>query len=209
VLLARRQRWLAAGALSGLAAATRLTGLALIPFLVLELIVPPGRLRRGWQALSAPLLAAAGFVTYLVVNLAVTGDALAFVAVQRQHWSHSLSAPWVGFAEAIRGIGYRAPLEKLTVGFGEIAGGITAYATATLSWLRLRPSDAAYATAVTVMVTFLPFWLSIPRYLLSIYPLFLLAGRIRNAWLYRGLLAASFLALLGLASAFIAGYWAF
>jgi hypothetical protein len=209
VLLSRRRRWLSAGVLGGLAAATRLTGLALIPFLAVELVTGRAPLRHLWRALASPLLVAAGFCAYLGINLAVTGNALTFVTVQRQHWSHSLAAPWVGFAEAIRGISWRAPWEKLTVGAGEMAGGIAAFATATLSWLRLRPSDAAYATAATVMVTFLPFWLSIPRYLLSIYPLFLLAGRLRNTWLYRGLLAASFLSLLGLASAFIAGYWAF
>src|SRR2546428_12076071 len=36
-LAARRQRWLAAGMLGGLAAAARLTGLALLAFLLIEL----------------------------------------------------------------------------------------------------------------------------------------------------------------------------
>src|SRR2546430_9694433 len=58
------------------------------------------------------------------------------------------------------------------------------YLVTVLSWLRLRPADAVYATIVTVLVTFLPFWLSIPRYLLGMYPLFLLAGRITRRWLY-------------------------
>src|SRR3989442_1515115 len=119
------------------------------------------------------------------------------------------SAPSTGFADAIRGLSWRVPWEKLTVGGGEIAGGITAYATATLSWLRLRPADAVYATALTVMVTFLPFWLSIPRYLLSMYPLFLLAGRIRRGWIYLPLLGLSFVALIIFGLAFSRGYWAF
>src|SRR5207302_6604140 len=100
------------------------------------------------------------------------------------YWSHSLAAPWIGLEGAVRGIGWRVPWEKLTVGGGEIAGGITAYLVTVLSWLRLRPADAVYATIVTVLVTFLPFWLSIPRYLLGMYPLFLLAGRITRQWLY-------------------------
>ena len=195
--------------LGGLAAAARLTGLALLPFLLIELFIAGRTLRRAWHAIVSPLLIALGFLIYLMTNLLVLGDPLAFVSVQRDHWSHSLAAPWVGFADAIKGISWRVPWEKLTVGGGEIAGGIAAYATATLSWLRLRPSDAAYATVVTVMVTFLPFWLSIPRYLLSMYPLFLLVGRISRRWVYLSMVAVSFVALVVFGLAFGRGYWAF
>src|SRR2546430_15525450 len=125
------------------------------------------------------MLAFLDFVATLALNFVVLSAPCSFVTVQRQHWSHSFSAPWVGFADAVRGLTWRVPWERLTVGAGEIAGGIAAYATATLSWLRLRPSDAPYATAVTAMVSLSPFSLSIPRYLLSMYPLFLLARRIR------------------------------
>ncbi len=209
VLLARRQRWLASGLLGGLAAATRLTGLALVPFLVIEIIATRRMVRSAWQAILPPLLVVGGFVTYLATNWIVLGDPLAWITVQREHWYHHLSAPWVGFAAALRSAATRVPWERLTVGAGEAAGGIAAYATAALSWLRLRPSDAAYATVATAMVTFLPFWLSIPRYLLAMYPLFLLAGRIANRWVYLALAGCSFIALLGFALAFSRGYWAF
>jgi len=209
VLAARRRRWLFAGLLGGLAAAARLTGLALLPLLVIELFYARRALREVWQAVLAPALILLGFLTYLATNLLVLGDAFAFITVQRQHWFHSLSAPWVGFTDAIRGIGWRVPWEKLTVGGGEAVGGITAYATTILSWLRLRPSDAAYATVLTVMVTFLPFWLSIPRYLLAMYPLFLLVGRISQRWIYLGMVAVSFVSLMVFGLAFGRGYWAF
>jgi len=209
VLLARRQRWIASGALGGLAAATRLTGLALLPFLVIEIIGARRMLRSVWQAVLPPLLVVGGFTAYLATNWVVLGDPLAWITVQRDHWYHHLSAPWVGFAGALRSAVTRVPWERLTVGAGEAAGGVAAYATAALSWLRLRPSDAAYATVATAMVTFLPFWLSIPRYLLAMYPLFLLAGRIANRWVYMALVSCSFIALVGFALAFSRGYWAF
>ena len=209
ILQARRQRWVASGTLAGLAAAARLTGLALLPAIVIELFMARRILRSIWQGLVPPLLIVLGFASYLLTNLLVLGSPMAFVAVQRDHWSHSLAAPWVGFAAAIRSITWRVPWEKLTVGGGEIVGGMAAYATTTLSWLRLRPSDAAYATVLTVMVTFLPFWLSIPRYLLSMYPLFLLVGRIRSRWVYLPLVGASFLAQIVFGLAFGRGAWAF
>ena len=204
VLAARGQRWMISGMLGGLAAAARLTGLALLPFLLIELWPKAIRFK-----VMPPLMILLGFLIYLATNQLVLGSPLAFIEVQREHWSHSLSAPWVGFADAIRSLFTRLPWEKLTVGAGEIAGGIAAYTTATLSWLRLRPADAAYATALTVMVTFLPFWLSIPRYLLSMYPLFLLVGRIERRSVYRSMLTLSAIALIVFALAFGRGYWAF
>jgi len=209
VLAARHRRWLWAGLLGGLASAARLTGLALLPFIVIELVAARRTLRSLWQLAVPPLLVGLGFVTYILTNLLILGDPLAFVTVQREHWSHSFAAPWLGLESAVRSISWRVPWEKLTVGGGEIAGGITAYLVTVLSWLRLRPADAVYATIVTVLVTFLPFWLSIPRYLLGMYPLFLLAGRITRRWLYLPLVGLSFIALIVFGLAFGRGYWAF
>ena len=59
------------------------------------------------------------------------------------------------------------------------------------------------------MVTFLPFWLSIPRYLLAMYPLFLLVGRINQRWIYLAMVAVSFVSLMVFGLAFGRGYWAF
>jgi Gpi18-like mannosyltransferase len=209
VLAARHRRWIASGILGGLSAATRLTGVALLPFLAAELLIGRPSLRRAWQPLGAGVLILLGFATYLVTNQLVLGNPFAFVSVQREHWSHALAAPWVGFATAVSSIGWRIPWEKLTVGGGELAGGLTAYAVSALSWLRLRPSDAVYATVLTVMVTFLPFWLSIPRYLLAMYPLFLLVGRIESRWLYLTMVAGSLVAFVVFGLAFGRGYWAF
>ncbi|MDQ6712667.1 MAG: hypothetical protein M3Z28_05695 [Candidatus Dormibacteraeota bacterium] len=209
VLAARHKRWFWAGLLGGLASAARLTGLALLPMLVIELLAARRALRNLWELVVPPLLVSLGFITYLLTNLLVLGDPLAFVTVQRQHWSHSLGAPWLGLSDAVGSLSWRQPWEKLTVGGGEILGGIAAYLSTALSWLRLRPADAVYATVVTVLITFLPFWLSIPRYLLSMYPLFLLAGRITRHWVYLPMLGLSFVALVIFGLAFGRGYWAF
>jgi len=209
VLAARRRQWLPAGALGGLAAATRLTGLALLPLLLLEIYAHRRSVKHAWQAAAAPLLVAGGFLLYLATNWLVLKDPFAFVAVQRVHWSHRLAPPWTGFTEAVHSLFWRVPWERLTVGAGEILGGISAYAVTVLSWIRLEPADAAYAAALTVMVTFLPFWLSIPRYLLSLYPLFWLAGRVRNRWIQGIAVALSFTGLITFSLAFSRGYWAF
>jgi mannosyltransferase PIG-V len=209
VLAARRRRWWLAGGLGALAAASRLTGMALLPFLIVEILSL--RLSRPhlWRALAGAALVPLGLLSYLAVNWWVLHDLFAFVAVQRQHWYHRLTAPWDGAIEATRWFANRDPWLRLTVGAGELVGAALAYSVTVLSWLRLRPSDAVYALSVTVMVTFLPFWLSIPRYLLAIYPLFVLAGRVRLPFV-QGLTAAASLSLLAVLSiAFTHGLWAF
>ena len=209
VLAARRERWLLAGALGGLAAATRLTGLALTLFLAVELWMARRHLRRASQAILAVLLPVGGFLVYLAVNQLVLGDALAFIQVQRDHWYHRLSAPWVGLIEAVRGLAWRSPWEKLTVGWGELIGGLTAYWTTAFTTMWLRPADAAYTAVLTVLMTFLPFWLSIPRYLLAMFPLFILLGRVRSLAFQVALTSVFTICLLVLSVAFARGFWAF
>ena len=209
VLCIRRRQWMWAGALGGLAAATRLTGLALLPLLVIEMYANRQTLKAAFATALAPLLLSAGFLLYIATNWLVLGNPLAFVSVQDLHWSHRLAPPWTGFTSAVHSIFWRVPWERLTVGAGEVVGGLVAYAVTALSWLKLRPGDAAYAAAVTVMVTFLPFWLSIPRYLLGLYPLFVLAGRVRTRFVQGLALALSFVGLITFSLAFSRGYWAF
>ena len=209
VLCIRRRQWVWAGALGGLASATRLTGLALLPLLLLEMYACRRSLRTALATVIAPLLLSAGFLVYLATNWLVLGNPLAFVSVQDLHWSHRLAAPWTGFASAVHSLYWRVPWERLTVGAGEIVGGLGAYVVTALSWIKLRPGDAAYAAAITVMVTFLPFWLSIPRYLLGLYPLFVLAGRVRTRFVQGLALALSFVGLITFSLAFSRGYWAF
>ena len=208
VLAARRRRFGVAGGLGALAAAMRLSGLALVPFLALEVYLAR-RWRRMVLAAASVALIPLGFLAYLGVNWVVLRDPFAFVEVQRLHWYHRLSPPWEGLRGAIQSISWRPGTERLTVGWGETLGGLSAYLVTGLSWLRLRWSDAAYATALTVLITFLPFWLSIPRYLLGLYPLFLLAGRVRNRLVQGGVAAVSSAVLLALSVLFASGDWAF
>ena len=79
-LAALRERWWLAGVCAGLAAATRLSGLFLLPALAILLFHARDRVpRSAWLALALAPLAFAAFAWHLH---AVTGDALAFVHIQ-------------------------------------------------------------------------------------------------------------------------------
>jgi hypothetical protein len=94
-LAARHDRWWLAGVLGGLAALTRSNGLLLVPALGAEAWIawradPARRLRLEGLAI---LLVAAGFLAYLALNLAVYGDAFAFLTIQREHWFRATHPP--------------------------------------------------------------------------------------------------------------------
>jgi hypothetical protein len=101
------------------------------------------------------------------------------------------------------------PWERLTLGFGSLAGGVAFYPVALWTWLRVRPSYAAYVVAATFFYTFTGFWISTPRYLLVVFPLFLLLGRIRNEAVLAVVVVGSLTGLVALAAAFTAPMWAF
>ena len=71
---------------------------------------------------------------------------------------------------------------------GELAGGLAFYAATALAWTRLRVEDVAFTVATTILATFSTSWFSLPRYFLTLYPAFLLLGRLSP----RTLLAAQY-----------------
>jgi hypothetical protein len=101
------------------------------------------------------------------------------------------------------------PWDRLTVGAGELLGGITFYVVSGMTALRLRHSDLAYMAGVTVIATWISFWLSEPRYLISAYPLFLLAGRVRNHAVQAVMCTFSLIALVVFSILFTGDRWAF
>jgi len=182
---ARRGKWFSAGVLGMLASATRITGLVLIPALFFELFSQTQnaetqnaetKTRKSvLHALSVCCLIGLGFVSYLVLNYAVFGDAFAFLAVQQEHWSKHLAPPWEGLLGALSSVFWRDAAGKVLVGGAELVFGLLGlacilYAVAA----RLRPSYTIYTLLTWLVVTSTSFWLSVPRYTLSLFPIFIL-----------------------------------
>ena len=100
-LAARSRHWGSAGAAGALAALTRVNGLVLIPSLVADAWIEWGAERRWRAAWGWIGLVAVGFGGYLLVNQLVYGSPVAFLEVQRDHWSKSLAWPWEGIAGVV------------------------------------------------------------------------------------------------------------
>jgi len=212
-LAARNDRWWLAGLLGGLAALTRVNGLVLIPALAADAWLawdadPAHRLRAEWLAIG---LVAVGFAGYLALNLVVYGDAFAFLQIQREHWYKELAPPWQGISGVIHFItDSREPIDALKYGWFELSFIVLGLVGTVVAALRFRPSWFVWMAGNWLLFTSTSFVLSVPRYSLTLFPLFAwfaLMGRRRV--LAVGLSVVS-IGLLGyFVSEFAVGRWAF
>lgn len=213
-LAARTERWWLAGLLGGLGALTRVNGLILIPALAAEAATqyfrqPPAerRLRPEWLAIG---LVGVGYAVYLGVNLVVYGNPFEFTAILERHWFKELALPWEGINGVIgflRATDYEDALmyggmELLFIGLG-LAG--TMHAA-----FRLRPAYFAWMACNWLLFVSTSFVLSVPRYSLTLFPMFISFALLTPSWPARALLsAASIGGLLFFSGRFAAGPWAF
>ena len=196
MLYRRRWGWMA---LSGfMAAVTRTQGLVLLLPAAYEWLTELRHTPRAdrLKRLAALLAIPAGTGVFLLLNLMVTGDALAFV-------SYEAAAPWYNTTQWIAG--------NLTGHYGMAVD--DAYLGVLIYWVQLvlyflgvagifaglyrgeRTSFMAYGGAY-ICVSYLHGWLiSGPRYMLGCLPLFLLAARMKKGFRMAVLLLSALLTM--------------
>lgn len=211
-LAARERHWVLAGALGALASMTRVNGLLLIPALAVEAFLQYREEGRRWRAEWLwVLFAGAGFACYLLINAYVFGDPFAFLDAQDVYWYKSLAWPWVGLGETWDAIWGREPSEAHMVGWQELFFVLLGFGGTVWCWARMRASYAVWMTCNWLLWTSTKFVLSVPRYTLIMFPLYILFARKaaeRPAW--GGVIAVWSLLLLALfAGRFAQGLWAF
>ncbi len=211
VYAARTGRWWLAG-LAGLAAsATRMVGLALVPALLVEAFVAQRRAGRTYAKLAAVCLVPVGFLSYLGINAAVHGDPFHFLGVQDEHWFQHAVAPWVPVTDALAGMkGVDMNVETFLVHPARLVAIAFALLVLALGWRSLRWTDRTFSAVTMLMVMSASWLISLPRYLLALYPLFTTMGRLgRRPWLLWPVALIGFALQLFLFSRFARGMWAF
>ncbi len=210
-LAARGGRWWAAGVLTALAGLTRVNGTLLVPALAVEAYAQYRRERR-WRAEWLWIaLGATGLVGYLLLNLYVTGDALTFMTIQREHWFKEPGLPWVGLGNVWDAAWTRAPSQALMIGWQELLFAALGLACTVWCARSLRASYAVWMGLNWLLWTSTSFVLSVPRYTLILFPIFILFARLARArFFWRASLTVWSLVSLALfASLFVQGLWAF
>lgn len=210
VYAARTARWARAGLAGALATGTRVAGVALAPALVAEAIAAPGprgaKLHRlGWASLGA-----GGLLVYLAINLLVHGDPLGFLHVQRSHWYQQAVAPWTPIYQAVRGLLEHASPAHTFILRARLAGFAFALPLLVLAVRRLRTPDWLYGWSGLVLVLSTSWLISLPRYLLGLYPIFMvLASLTRSPRVLWPTLAAGIVGQSWFFWRFAVGEWTF
>lgn len=217
LLSARLDRWWLAGGLGALAALTRANGLVLVPTLAVEAWLAwrstdpsERRIRPAW--LGAIGLVILGFTAYLALNLAVYGDALAFARIQREHWFKALVPPWEAIGNTLASLEWLRPHDALFlvgVELGFVAAGVVALVIAAM--LRMRPSWLVWGAGNLMLMVSTSLVMSSPRYLLAVFPIFILLALATRGrpWAFGLVSAASAAGLVFLATQFASGAWAY
>jgi len=180
----RERRWLVAGIFGAFASLTRVEGVLLaVPFLI-EWAVALYETRSEWfkwpvdtfvRPLAGLCIVPLGLASYMAYLWVLSGDPLRFSHVQA-HWGRYLAPPWVSIEHAIHIIaGPYAPQtivdQTLELSFTLLMLGALAF-----GWRRLRVSYIAYMAASILVPMSTSSLMSMQRFALVLFPMFVLFG---------------------------------
>ncbi len=212
---ARKANWSFAGVLGLLAALSRLAGLLLLPVLLVEYLH-----QKGWKIrnvepkllwTSLPLL---GFLVYLVINFQVTGDFFAFLEIERVHWYQTLD-PLGGWLNAIGWARGGSFPDSFTIGYSQVIFAIFGFLMCFAAFLscfrfRLRPCYFVFMLFSWLLSVSTGFWISVPRYVLAMFPIFIVLALLSSKKaVTTAITAVSLAGLCFFTWLFVTGAWTF
>ena len=212
---ARNAKWAFASILGLLASLTRIAGLLLLPVLIVEYIH-----QKEWKIKATDLkitwtiLPAIGFLTYLLINYQVTGSPFTFIEIERTHWSETLN-PIDGLLGAAGWSTNGTYPNSLMIGYAQIIFAALGLTMVMMGFIaaykhKLRPSYAVYMLLIWMLAVSTSFWISIPRYVLSMFPMFMFFAVLsRKKTSTITITVVSFAALAFFTWLFASGEWAF
>ncbi len=199
---ARKRRLLLASITAALASATRLAGLGVVLGLFINVYLSGGLNRKNWYILLAPL----GFILYSLYLYQNTGDLFYFVRAEK-YWHRQLvfpgSAIFSSFGQLLTP-GFIAQNFRAFWDFAFTIFGVG------LVWRVARKLSIDYAvfSIISLMLPlFSPTLLAVPRYLLTIFPIFIVMSQVKNQYVIFAYSVLSLLLLAGFAILFITGNW--
>jgi Gpi18-like mannosyltransferase len=211
IYYARNSKWPLAGFLGSLASLTRIAGLLLLPVLVVEYFhqkewkIKATNLKLFWTSL--PVF---GFLAYLIINYLVTGGFFTFMEIERVHWYQTLD-PVGGLSGALGWLVSNEFPRNLTLGYAQVIFAVFGFLMVLASYMaKLRPSYQVYLLLTWMLSVSTGFWISVPRYVLTMFPMFtILALYSQKRIVTITIVAISSVALGYFTWLFATGAWAF
>ncbi|OGE30293.1 hypothetical protein A3C59_04925 [Candidatus Daviesbacteria bacterium RIFCSPHIGHO2_02_FULL_36_13] len=160
---------------ASLASATRLSGLAVVLGLIIEVYLTEGINKKNWYILLSPL----GFLIYCYFLYTNTGDPFYFITAEN-HWLRSLSIPGLGFWETLKSIFTPQFIEKNITAVTDLIFSIFGLGMVIRAFRFLPISYCLFAFISVALPLFTPSLSSIPRFLLPVFPIFILLAFIKD-----------------------------
>jgi hypothetical protein len=213
---ARRGQWLMAGLFGTFTGLSKLIGVILIIPVGLELLRQRALNRHNLQAWLGGALTLVGGIAYLVFLQVRLGDFRVYFWNQ-EHWNRDSfdPEPFVQFAQFLTGqdygyLPYPGGLAQLhTHYFLMDMGSLIVFLIAGVYlWLRVQPAYGALVLAGAMVPALSGTPLALARYMVILFPVFLLAGRIKSEPVRYGLVIVSIFGLVATTYLFVNGHWA-
>lgn len=201
VYLFRKKLFFYSGVLGMLSTMARINGLLLIPLLALELRY----LKRGFITL---LVTPLGFLFYLSINYVLFHNPFYFVNPLYTNWYKRFDWPWVGIKNLFGSIPpYTNALFYAYITETTIILLITFIGMYTFA--KIRTSYGIYTLLNLLLFTSTSFVMSIPRYVLILFPIFIALAQIKSKAVIVIISAVFIILLIYFSFLYTQGRWAF
>jgi hypothetical protein len=168
---------------AGIAVAMRVTGLVMIPVLLVDHLWRR-RGRPGWE-LAGIALVSAPLVVFCLYAWHYTGDLFAYTTVQESasYGGRHLATPLSGFLTTLRTALSDAPSSYTFLFLSDVVwgvAGLVAIGYFALHPRRFAPSLTLFSAGVWLLATCLTYWQGLMRYEIALIPLYLAAADLRS-----------------------------
>lgn len=207
----RNGKWALGGIIGMLAAMTRITGILLLPVLLIEYLhqkdFKKENIRRDVLWI---FIIGIGLVVYFILNYMTYGDPLKFLKFQSSHWSMNLSLPVQGFLNTWGVTDWGDPGRQFHGGWFQLIFGLLGLILTIYSFFTVRLSYSLYALITWLIITSTSFMISVPRYILTIFPIFIVLSIFgRKKWANYAIIFISLMLYSLFLFQFVSGRWAF
>ncbi len=209
---ARKGNWMLSGILGMFSSLVRITSVALFAGLVFEYLHQKKfKLKNVRKDFIWLMIIPLGLIFYAFINYQIFGDPFEFIGVQGGYFHRDVAPFWEGLKNSFINSQTRSPNENLMIGYSEMFAGIIGLVSGILALKYLRVSYAIYMIVALFIVTFNSFWLGTPRYLLTLFPMFIIMSKISESrqWLHYIFVFFSLTLFVIFLSMFVRGMWAF
>lgn len=171
--LARKKRHLLSFIFVAMATSTKIVGLALIPAIFAEIFVSDRPYFNKRNIFIGSAISLSGFLIYLLLNYFLWDNFFYFTIVQKQNWFETFAPLGQGMVAAFKSLSWRTGLEKIMLGYGQLVAFFLALMLSLYALIKVRISYGIFSLIVLWISFSMSFWVCMPRYILSIFPMFI------------------------------------